>query len=114
MERIASGEAKSPSYSTTQRTETHMMCFVQGIGLESESARLSAVTKGFRASLRSLVVMILYAKGQVNVQDVTQTLQEKVCVDEGGALLARGHPSCRLLFLRHDSLRSNIICQGAR
>ena len=75
-------------------------------------------TNGFRALVVRwqplFVVMILYAKGQVYVLDVTQTLQEKVCVDEGGALLARGHPSCRLLFLRHDALRSNIICQNAR
>ena len=85
VEATASDEAKSASCSTTQRTETPMMmCVLREIGLESESARVSAVTNGFRAPFvrwQPLLVMILNAEAQGNVLDVTQTLQEKVCVE---------------------------------
>ena len=60
--------------------------FCWEIGLESESALVSAVTNGFRAPFvrwQPLLVMILNAEAQGNVLDVTQTLQEKVCVEMG-------------------------------
>ena len=57
VEATASDEANSASNSTMQRTETPtMMCVLRDTGLESESARVSAVTNGFRASFRSLTV----------------------------------------------------------